>query len=177
MAKKPKTIRLEDYFDDPPGESESKTNSFLEAAKNVDLDKLNEDRAEKSRLRVAEAIVEVDSTGLSRIPFYLSDDEVRVCWESAQKKLAKAIHLVSDSREDMEFACHHFHWNDEIVSDLDGVLERLGAALAAATVKNVEDGSSAAFEAVAKMAPVLATLTTWNDEEDGEDEDEKEEEN
>lgn len=165
-----KTNKFEDYFNNLFGEkSGSEANGFLEAVKNVDLDKLNEDRAEKSRARVAEAIVEVDSTGLSRIPFYLSDDGPRVCWESAQKKLAKAIRLVSDSREDMEFACQHFNWNDEIVSDLDGVLERLGAALAAATVKNVEDGSSAAFEAMAKMAPILAALTSWNDE-DGKEE-------
>lgn len=152
--------------------TKTETNSILKAVKNIDLDKLNEDRVEKSRLRVAEAIVEIDSTGLSRIPFYLSDDDEHVCWESAQKKLAKAIYLVSDSREEMDFACRHFHWNDEIITDLDSVLEQLGIALAAATVKNVENGSSAAFEAVAKMAPVLAALTTWNDE-DEEDEKEK----
>lgn len=166
MAKKTKTVDL-DERSGALETSEQKRQNYLEAVESIDLDKVNMDRVEKSRARLSEAIAEVDSTALARIPYYSSN--FNVDWLRAQKKLAKATNLVSASREEMEFACHHFRWNDEIVSDLEAVLERLGVALAAASLERTDDASSAAFEALVKIAPALAVLTVWNDDEDGEE--------
>lgn len=133
----------------------------------TDLDEMNMERVEKSRKRIAKAICAVERTGLSDFYYWATDPDVaKVDWLAIQKQLAKAIHFVAASREEMGWACKHFGWNDDVVSDMDAVLERLGVALAKSVEEDFDDSTGIAFESVSKMAGVLAILTTWNDDED-----------
>lgn len=132
----------------------------------IDLDKLNMRRVDTSLSKIAEAVREVERTGLPTMRFDEKFDAAEQKKTECVKRLAKAVNLAAAAREDMDFACQHFGWNDEIVSDMDEAVGRLGAAVA--KILQVEpamdEAAGEASEAQVKLSVVLAALAVWNDD-------------
>lgn len=123
------------------------------------LDKLNNERLNNTRRRVAHAI---------RIlkPF------VQSTYKSAEQKdvvrtgAAHAVSLLEVAAEEMRYHCEWFDYDDSVVYHIDDACDMLGRAMAE-TFEDGYDAESAAEDvkdACVFLAKALATLVQWEND-------------
>lgn len=136
----------------------------------IDMDAVNNERVETTKKRVAHALKILNAVA-SKLPEEDGGcDEVAL--KDAVKNVGKAMSLLTVASEEMGFACSHFKWDDMILMDFDGVIAKLGNALADVIYEGCDDeDESCSFEfkswveeAHAQLAKVLGTLVNWFNE-------------
>lgn len=136
----------------------------------IDMDAVNNERVETTKKRVAHALKILHAVA-SKLPEEDGGcDEVAL--KDAVKNVGKAMSLLTVASEEMGFACSHFKWDDMILMDFDGVIAKLGNALADVIYEGCDDeDESCSFEfkswveeAHAQLAKVLGTLVNWFNE-------------
>lgn len=133
----------------------------------VDMDAVNNERVETTGKRVAHAlkILHQVASGLPEEEDGCSREQL----EEAVKRVGKAMSLLTVAEEEMGFACSHFKWDDMILIEFDGVLSKLGNAVADIVYDGYEEaaeGYSFEFkswieEAHCQLAKVLGSLINW----------------
>lgn len=133
----------------------------------VDMDAVNNERVETTGKRVAHALKILHQVA-SKLPEE-EDGCSREQLEEAVKQVGKAMSLLTVAEEEMGFACSHFKWDDTILIEFDGVLSKLGNAVADIVYdgyEEVAEGYSFEFkswieEAHCQLAKVLGSLINW----------------
>lgn len=121
------------------------------------LDKLNTERIETTRKRVAHAIRLINNP--------ISCLNEGRSYPDHKTDIAHAINLLETAVEELRWACDHFSWDTATADQIDEAAGLLGTVLAEYEID--EDplmmGYSGA-EALAKLGYALATLTRWFDD-------------
>ena len=136
----------------------------------IDMDAVNNERVETTKKRVAHALKILHAVA-SKLPEEDVDCDEAVL-KDAVKNVGKAMSLLTVASEEMGFACSHFKWDDMILMDFEGVIAKLGNALADVIYEGCDDadeGCSFEFkswveEAHAQLAKVLGMLVNWFNE-------------
>ena len=136
----------------------------------IDMDAVNNERVETTKKRVAHALKILHAVA-SKLPEEDVDCDEAVL-KDAVKNVGKAMSLLTVASEEMGFACSHFKWDDMILMDFEGVIAKLGNALAIVIYEGCDDadeGCSFEFkswveEAHAQLAKVLGMLVNWFNE-------------
>lgn len=136
----------------------------------IDMDAINNERVETTKKRVAHALKILHAVA-SKLPEE-EDGYSKEELEDAVRNVGKAMSLLTVASEEMGFACSHFKWDDMILMDFEGVIAKLGNALADVIYKGCDDAyegcsfelKSWVEEAHAQLAKVLGTLVNWFNE-------------
>ena len=136
----------------------------------IDMDAVNNERVETTKKRVAHALKILHAVA-SKLPEEDVDCDEAVL-KDAVKNVGKAMSLLTVASEEMGFACSHFKWDDMILMDFEGVIAKLGNALADVIYEccdDADEGCSFEFkswveEAHAQLAKVLGMLVNWFNE-------------
>ena len=126
------------------------------------LDKINLERVETTKQRVAHAIK------LCNNPVACLA-EGRVI-DTAVHDIAHAVNLLEAAVEEMRWACEHFDWNNEVCDEIDSACMDFGRALAILTLPDEDEydpvfAAADAENGMSKLAKALATLIRWFDDE------------
>lgn len=122
------------------------------------LDKINTERVEMTKQRVAHAIKLLNN------PVNCLSEGHKI--DNAETIIAKAVNLLEAANEEMQWACDHFKWNDEVCIQIDTACGKLGITLAILTAKDDEDYDIeiAGYEgqdALNILSKAIATLIRW----------------
>jgi len=132
---------------------------------NDHLDELNNKRVESTTKQVAEAI-----TTLSALR-YKSDSNIM-----KTKAVANVVSSLEAAVQNMQWACKHYDWNDDVCCIIDDAIVDLGYLIAIALQADNDDIEfECEFEcyiadSLVKLSKALAALVTWFDETDDENE-------
>lgn len=122
------------------------------------LDKVNEERLETTRKRVARA-VRILKPATWRT--YETDEE------KAQLKtdIAHATNLLEAGADEMQFHCNWFDYDSGVVFQINEACGKLGQALADMFDEehDIEMVTADVADAIVLLAKALATLVCWND--------------
>ena len=123
------------------------------------LDKLNTERVERTKQRVAHAIVLIDNPIKCFVEGHGPKDIVAV--------VSHAINLLESAVEEMTWACDHFDWNDSVVDQMKAAIGDLGAGVAAVIRNDDDDTVEAELNFLSgreTLGMVIATLVRWFDD-------------
>ena len=129
--------------------------------KTIDLDKLNNERIESSKQKIGEVIRLVGDLCVILKEDHLPADGV--------KKFSKAICILEKANEDIDYACSHFSWNDDVCDLVDDAIGKFGMVIAELMVTDskISDDSIIGYNAmdgIVSLSKALAALAIWFDE-------------
>lgn len=139
------------------------------------LDELNNKRVENTKKRVAHAVMILDDM-IAKLKALdkatdsnkkKSDDATHAITNGIMSSAGKAMSLLIVANEEMEFACKHFDWNDDIVFSIDEVVSAFASAIAPLAYNSELDALELACtleDVKCKLAHALACLLVWFDD-------------
>ena len=122
------------------------------------MDKINMDRVETTRRRVAHSIKLLANPLECMV-------EGRVI-DTAVKDIAHAINLLEAGEEELRLACNHFQWDPAVCEQIDNAVAKLGQCIVLAEDEDNEPDYAGIIgvEGMTLLSKSLATLIRWNDE-------------
>ena len=123
------------------------------------FDKINNERLETTRKRVAHAINILKPTTWCT---YCTDSEI----EKLKTDIAHATNLLDAAAEEMRWHCEWFEYDTDVVTRIDDACSKLGQAMAetSADGDGVDMIVADVADALVLLAKALATLIRWNDD-------------
>ena len=125
------------------------------------LNKLNSERLDNTRRRVAHAIRVLK-------PFVQSTCKSAEQKGAVRTGAAHAVNLLETAAEEMRYHCEWFGYDDSVVFHIDDACDMLGRAMAETFEDDYDVESVAADvkDACVFLAKALATLVRWDDDYD-----------
>lgn len=122
------------------------------------LDKVNNERLETTRKRVAHAIQILKPATWCK--YETNEQKAKL-----KTDIAHAVNLLEAAAEEMEFHCEWFDYDIEIVFQINEACSKLGQAIAEMFEDeyDIEMVTADVADALVLLAKALATLVRWND--------------
>lgn len=125
-----------------------------------ELDAMNNERVTRTLNRVAHAIELIDYPAEGLLHESIQDIE------KTKLDIAHAGNLLEAAVEEMEWACEWFQWNDDVCTQIDDAIAKIGHSLTQLVKKDIDMVFAGADlqTAQANLGKVICTLVRWFDD-------------